>query len=270
MGGFHLGSRSNASFMNERHLTESQASPRPPAAKLVKNNVPCRPCHGNQTPSFAWWRHQMETFSALLAIWAGNSPVAGEFPAQRPVTRSFDVFFDLRLNKRLSKQSRGWWFETPSCPLWRRCNGMYSAWLRCHQRQTMHVPIAMMLFRHTRLRDLAQLRLWLTQRKATSSSNAEGNTQHSHGQFSGNLSVRYQLWKKLHLTKNFGTWTVDRSSVTYLYAKCYQPGEFRWAVQHIPRLPGSLLPMNWVRPVTTRMLVRLPPVAPFNNNMVSF
>ena len=44
----------------------------------------------------------METFSALLAIYAGNSPVPGEFPAQRPVTRSFDVFFDLRLNKWLS------------------------------------------------------------------------------------------------------------------------------------------------------------------------
>ena len=41
--------------------------------------------------------HQMETFSALLALCAGNSPVSGEFPAQRPVTRSFDVFFDLRL-----------------------------------------------------------------------------------------------------------------------------------------------------------------------------
>ena len=47
------------------------------------------------------WRHQMETFSALLAICAGNSPVTGEFPAQTPVTRSFDFFFDLRLNKRL-------------------------------------------------------------------------------------------------------------------------------------------------------------------------
>ena len=42
----------------------------------------------------------METFSALLAIWAGNSPVTGEFPAQRPVMQSFDVFFELRLNKR--------------------------------------------------------------------------------------------------------------------------------------------------------------------------
>ena len=54
----------------------------------------------------------MEAFSALLAICAGNSPVTGEFPAQRPVTRSFDVFFDLRLNKWLSKQSWGWWFES--------------------------------------------------------------------------------------------------------------------------------------------------------------
>ena len=40
----------------------------------------------------------METFSELLAIYAGNSPVPGDFPAQRPVTRSFDIFFDLRLN----------------------------------------------------------------------------------------------------------------------------------------------------------------------------
>ena len=72
--------------------------------------------------SYSWWRNQMETFSALLAICAGNSPVPGEFPAQRPVTRSFDVFFDLRLNKPLSKQSWGWWFETLSRPLWRHCN----------------------------------------------------------------------------------------------------------------------------------------------------
>ena len=49
-------------------------------------------------------RHQMETFSALLAICAGNSPAPGEFPAQRPVTRSFDVSFDLRLNNQMSKQ----------------------------------------------------------------------------------------------------------------------------------------------------------------------
>ena len=46
----------------------------------------------------------------------------GEFPTQRPVTRSFDVFFDLRLNKRLSKHSWGWWFETLSWSLWRHHN----------------------------------------------------------------------------------------------------------------------------------------------------
>ena len=70
---------------------------------------------------FPLWRHQMETFSPVLAICAGNWPVTGEFPAQRPVTRSFDVFFDLHPNKRLSKQSWGWWFETP---LWRHTNAI--------------------------------------------------------------------------------------------------------------------------------------------------
>ena len=69
-----------------------------------------------------WWRHQMDTFSALLAFCAGNSPVPGEFPSQRPVTWSFNVFYDLHLNKRLSKQSWGWWFETPLRPLWHHCN----------------------------------------------------------------------------------------------------------------------------------------------------
>ena len=47
----------------------------------------------------------------------------GEYPAQRPVTRSFDVFFDLHLNKGLSKQSWGWWFEMPYRPLWPHSNG---------------------------------------------------------------------------------------------------------------------------------------------------
>ena len=56
-----------------------------------------------------------------------TGPLCGEFtsefPTQRPVTRSFDVFFDLHLNKRLSKQSWGWWFETPSPSLWCHCSG---------------------------------------------------------------------------------------------------------------------------------------------------
>ena len=71
----------------------------------------------------------METFSALLAICAGNSPVTGEFPAQRPVTQSFDVLFDLCLNKRLSKQSWSWWFEMLSRPLWRHCHGIPQYWI---------------------------------------------------------------------------------------------------------------------------------------------
>ena len=50
---------------------------------------------------FSWWRHQMETFSALLALCAGTSPVTSEFPAQSPVTRIYEVSFDIRLNKCL-------------------------------------------------------------------------------------------------------------------------------------------------------------------------
>ena len=82
------------------------------------------PRHNKTQQSATWWRHQMETSSALLAICVGNSPVPGEFPSQRPVTRSFDVFFGLRLNKRLSKQWWGWWFEALSRPLW------------CHRNET--------------------------------------------------------------------------------------------------------------------------------------
>ena len=83
-------------------------------------------CPPNSHQAVPWWRHQMETFFALLALCAGNSPVSGEFPAQRPVTRSFDVSFDLRLDKRLSKQSWGWWFETLSRSLCRHRNGEIS------------------------------------------------------------------------------------------------------------------------------------------------
>ena len=69
-------------------------------------------------------------------IFRVTGPLCGEFtghrwiPSQRPVTRSFGVFFDLRLNKRLSKQQRCWWFETPSRSLWRHCNARpYMAWV---------------------------------------------------------------------------------------------------------------------------------------------
>ena len=64
--------------------------------------------------TFTWWRHQTEPFSAFLDLCSGNSPVTGEFPSQRPVTRSPNAFFDLGLHKRMGKQSWGWRFETPS------------------------------------------------------------------------------------------------------------------------------------------------------------
>ena len=71
-----------------------------------------------------WWRNKMQAFSALLAICAGNSPVTGEFPTQRPMTQGLGVFFDVRLNKLLSEQWWGWWFETPPRPLSRHCNNV--------------------------------------------------------------------------------------------------------------------------------------------------
>ena len=73
----------------------------------------------------SWWRHQMVTFPTLLALCAGNSLVTGEFPSQRPVKWSFHLFSDLRLNKRLSKQSCCWWLETPSRPWWQRHNNVW-------------------------------------------------------------------------------------------------------------------------------------------------
>ena len=75
------------------------------------------------TGTGTWWRHHMGTFSASLALCTGNSPFTDEFPWQSPVTRSFDVFYDLRLNKRSNAQSIRWWFEMPSHWLWRHCSG---------------------------------------------------------------------------------------------------------------------------------------------------
>ena len=73
----------------------------------------------------SWWRHQMETCSRhwlLCGEFTGDcGEFTGEFPSHRPVTRSFDVFFDLRLNKRMVKQSRRRLFETPSRSSWRHC-----------------------------------------------------------------------------------------------------------------------------------------------------
>ena len=69
-----------------------------------------------------WRRYSMETLSASLAICEGNQLKTGEFPSQRSGNASFDVFFDVSLNKRLNGPSSSWWFETLWRSLWRHCN----------------------------------------------------------------------------------------------------------------------------------------------------
>ena len=61
-------------------------------------------------------------YDVIVMVCEGYPPVSGGFPKQRPLAQCFDVFFDLRLNKRLSKQSRRRWSEKPSSSLWRHCN----------------------------------------------------------------------------------------------------------------------------------------------------
>ena len=67
------------------------------------------------------WRHFPRNWPFVRGIYRSRW-----IPTQRPVTQSFDVFFDLRLNKQLSKQPWGWWFETPSWSLWRHCNDAHT------------------------------------------------------------------------------------------------------------------------------------------------
>ena len=80
------------------------------------------PCGSNERNDndVVKWKHfpSCSPFVRRIHRW----PVRGEFPAQRPVTRSCDLFVDLHLKKRLSTKSGGWWFERPSPPLWRHCN----------------------------------------------------------------------------------------------------------------------------------------------------
>ena len=80
-----------------------------------------------QTSHFSCYQYRDDVikwklFPCYMPFVTGNPLVTGGFPSQRPVTQSFDVFCDLRLNKRLGKQSRRWWFDTPSRSLWRQCN----------------------------------------------------------------------------------------------------------------------------------------------------
>ena len=79
-------------------------------------------CHRRTTPVDNMMTSSNGNIFALLALYEGNSPVTSEFSSQRPVTRSFDVFFNLRLKKRLSKQSKRSWLKRPPRSLWRHCN----------------------------------------------------------------------------------------------------------------------------------------------------
>ena len=104
------------------------------------------------------WISEVKISRSMMTSSNGNifcvtDHLCGEFtgprwiPTQRPVTRSFDVYFDLRPNKRLSKQSWGWWFETLSRPLWRHRNATPLTWskpwrqMTCPLTSTMLLPI---------------------------------------------------------------------------------------------------------------------------------
>ena len=154
-----------------------------------------------------WWRHQMKTFSALLAIYAGNSSVTGEFPAQRPVTRSFGVFFDLLLNKRLSKQSWGWWFETPLCPLWRHCTvRLYPSSRhakRCGCNSTMDTNLTVPNIRHPLLPPPHLVWFTSSQWRHSKSINLAISSS-----VNSVLPVRHQAtyWTNILLTVNWAHW----------------------------------------------------------------
>ena len=90
-------------------------------------NCLCIQSVSRQWSLYLWWMAIMMTSSnenifRVTGYLCGDFTGPGEFPAQRPVTRGFDVFCDLRRNNGLNKQSWGWWFETPPWSLWRQCN----------------------------------------------------------------------------------------------------------------------------------------------------
>ena len=88
--------------------------------KWIQSNLCTTPSHVSaKHDDVIKWKHFPRYWTFVRGI--HRSPVNS--PHKGPTTRSFDVFFDVRLNKRLSKQSWGWWFEMPSRPLWRHCYG---------------------------------------------------------------------------------------------------------------------------------------------------
>ena len=123
--------RSDFMISNYFHIFQGQWSSLKPESAGI-NLMTWQPCwwpcsyrHQGQFPTYdcaCMMPSSYGNISALLALGKGNQPVTGWFSSQRPVTLSFDVFLDLRVNKHLRKQSRLQWFETPSRSLWRLCN----------------------------------------------------------------------------------------------------------------------------------------------------
>ena len=124
-------------------MVVSQEIPQPSITE-ISLKITCIKFHSNLTGVNEWTTpHNASTmtssngniFHATGPLWGEST---GQFPSQRPVMPSFDVFFDLHLNKRLSKQWRCQWFETPLFSLWCHCNGKVWPKFCC-----LHSPISL-------------------------------------------------------------------------------------------------------------------------------
>ena len=118
---FGLDEDNNVSQANERPILNSLWNHHNHDIKILKNKFNSYVSTVNNSGHKFMMTSSNGNIFRVTGHFAGDSPVSGELPAQRPVTRSFDVSFDLGVNKRLSRQSC-WWFETLSLPLWRHCN----------------------------------------------------------------------------------------------------------------------------------------------------
>ena len=154
--------------------------------------------HRKDNLTGAWWRHQMGPFSALLILYEGYTPVTGEIPSQRPVTRSFDVYFDLRPNKRVSKHSSRRWFETPSRSLWRRCNVfMVMPFLGVSRNSASQVAVNVPNQMLTDLpRSAGAVHLWCLDMDSLASVRCGSNVK----SISFAPYIKYLLWKYPHRT----------------------------------------------------------------------
>ena len=101
------------------------------------------------------WKYHRSTSPVLCMMTSSNGNIfrvtghlCGEFTGHRgiPRTKASDAelwcYLDLHLNKRLSKQSWGWWFETLSRSLWRHGNGSGNGSLSQRARYEESVPMS--------------------------------------------------------------------------------------------------------------------------------